>query len=205
MFSYLPVDDYKDDAITKSVGKIFSRRTTSNNFEQNYQPLGIWRGVGRAFRSFQIQSAFDCRSRFLTNVFRLTFFRHPVKSEKGRVSGPKTLRVTTILNCEGVLTLFNVPRPHGRSEDSTIENKVIQKVKLKKPKEMSRRIDLHRSTKDCKFRTPRSLLTFSRASVKREARTIGMLSHFNCVYMIKRSEALSPEENQARKIQALEC
>ena len=120
------------------------------------------------------------------------------------MSGPKTHRVTTILNCEGVLKLFNVPRPHGRSEDSTIENKVIQEVKLEKPEEMSRSIDLHRSTKDCKFRTPRPLLTFSRAFVKQEARAIRMFSHFNCVY-IRRSEALSPEENQARKIQALEC
>ena len=45
-----------------------------------------------------------------------------------------------------------MPRLHGRSEASTIENKVIQEVKLEKPEEMSRRIDLHRSTKDCKFR-----------------------------------------------------
>ena len=122
------------------------------------------------------------------------------------MSGTKnTHRATTILNCEGVLKLFNVPRPHGRSEDSTIQNKVIQEVKLEKPEEMSRRIDLHRLTKDCKFRTPRSLLTFSRAFVKQEARAIRMFSHFDCVYKIRRSEALSSEENQARKIQALEC
>ena len=76
---------------------------------------------------------------------------------------------------------------------------------MKKPEELSRCIDLHGSTKDCKFRTPRSILTFSRAFVKQEARAIRMFSHFNCVYIIRRSEALSPEENQARKIQALEC
>ena len=33
-----------------------------------------------------------------------------------------------------------MPRSHGRSEDSTIENKVIREVKLEKPEEMSRRI-----------------------------------------------------------------
>jgi len=70
---------------------------------------------------------------------------------------------------------------------------------------MSRRIDLYRSTTDCKFRTPRSLLTFGRPLVKQEARAISMSQHFNCVYIIGRSEALSPEENRERKIQALEC
>ena len=122
------------------------------------------------------------------------------------MSGPKTsTELPPFLTAKGVLKLFNVPSQHDRSEDSTIQNKVIQEVKLEKPEEMSRRIDLHRSTKDCKFRTPRSLLTFSRAFVKQEARAIRMFSHFNCVYIIRRSEALSPEENQARKIQALEC
>ena len=47
-----------------------------------------------------------------------------------------------------------------------MQNTIILEVKLKKPKEMSRRIDIHRSTKDCKFRTPRSLLTFGRALVR---------------------------------------
>ena len=67
-----------------------------------------------------------------------------------------------------------MPRPHGRGEDSTIENTVILEVKLKKLEEMSRRIDLHRSMIDYKFRTPRSLLTFSRALVRQEARAIRM-------------------------------
>ena len=116
------------------------------------------------------------------------------------MSGPKTLTESPpFLTVKGFLKLFNVLRLHGRSEDSTIENKVIQEVKLEKPEEMSRRIDLHRSTKDCKFLTPRSLLTSSRAFVKQEARASRMFSHFNCVYIIRRSEALSPEENQARK------
>ena len=57
-------------------------------------------------------------------------------------------------------------RQQGRSEDSTVENTVIVvQVKLKKSEEMSRRIDLHTWTIDCKFCPPRSLLTFSRALV----------------------------------------
>ena len=73
------------------------------------------------------------------------------------------------------LKIFNTPRQHGRSEDSSIENTIILEVKVKKTEEMwRRRIDLHRSTVDYKFRTPRSFLTFSHALEKQEERAISV-------------------------------
>ena len=91
------------------------------------------------------------------------------------MSGPETLTESpSFLTATGSKTILKEPRLNGRGEDSTIENKAILEVKLKKPEEMSRRIDLHRSTIDCNFRTPRSLVTFRRAFVKQEARAIGM-------------------------------
>ena len=82
------------------------------------------------------------------------------------MSGPKPLTESpSFSTAKGSKKIFNVPRPQGKSEDTTIENTVILEVKLKEQEEMSRRIDLHRSRKDCKFRTPRSLLTFGRACI----------------------------------------
>ena len=51
------------------------------------------------------------------------------------------------------LKVFNTPRQHGRSEDSSIENTIILEDKVKKKTEemWRRRIDLHRSTVDYKF------------------------------------------------------
>ena len=74
------------------------------------------------------------------------------------------------------LKVFNTPRQHGRSEDSSIENTIIPEVKVKKKTEemWRRRIDLHRSTVDYKFRTPRSFLTFSHALEKQEERAISV-------------------------------